>query len=62
MMALALVWLGGAGQSCYWVPERPGLRFASRFIQHLDMLDGYGRDKELAEEFRRRALRVEPRA
>lgn len=43
-------------------PERPGSRFASKFIQYLDMLDGYGRDKELAEEFRRRALRMEPRA
>jgi hypothetical protein len=42
-------------------PERPGSRFASRFIQYLDMLDGYGRDKELAEEFRRRALRMESR-
>lgn len=41
-------------------PERPGSRFASRFIQYLDLLDGHGRDKELAEEFRRRALGMEP--
>jgi hypothetical protein len=42
-------------------PERPGSRFASPFIQYLDLLDNYGRNKELAEEFRRRALRIEPR-
>lgn len=39
-------------------PERPGLRFASRFIQYLDLLDGYGRNKELAAEFRRSALKI----
>jgi hypothetical protein len=39
-------------------PEQPSSRFAGRFIQYLDLLDGYGRDKELAEEFRRRALRM----
>ena len=43
-------------------PERPGSRFASRFIQYLDLLGGYGRDKELAEEFRRRALQMKSRA
>lgn len=41
-------------------PERPGSRFASRFIQYLDLLDNYGRNKELAEEFRRRALKIGP--
>lgn len=39
-------------------PERPGSRFASRFIQYLDLLGGYGRDNELAEEFRRHALHM----
>lgn len=39
-------------------PERPGSRFASRFIQYLDLLNGYGRNKELAEEFRRQALNM----
>lgn len=39
-------------------PERPGSRFASRFIQYLDLLDGYGRNKELAEEYRRAALGI----
>lgn len=39
-------------------PERPGSRFASRFIQYLDLLDNYGRNKELAAEFRRRALKI----
>ncbi len=43
-------------------PERPGSHFASRFIQYLDLLGGYGRDKELAEEFRRRALKMDARA
>jgi len=43
-------------------PERPGSRFASRFIQYLDLLGGYGRDKELAEEFRQRALHMEAKA
>lgn len=37
-------------------PERPGSRFASRFVMYLDLLDGVGRNKELAAEFRRRAL------
>ncbi|UJB64338.1 hypothetical protein YS110_06030 [Acidovorax sp. YS12] len=40
-------------------PERLGSRFASRFIQYLDLLDSYGRNKELADEFRRRALKIE---
>lgn len=39
-------------------PERPGSRFASRFIQYLDLLDSYGRNKELAAEYRRRALKI----
>lgn len=39
--------------------ERPGSRFASRFIQYLDLLDSYGRNKELADEFRRKALKIE---
>lgn len=43
-------------------PERPGSRFASRFIQYLDLLGGYGRDKDLAEEFRQRALHMEAKA
>jgi hypothetical protein len=40
-------------------PERPHSRFASRFIQYLDLLNGYGRNKELAEEFRKYALKIE---
>ncbi|WP_084416339.1 type IV toxin-antitoxin system AbiEi family antitoxin [Massilia alkalitolerans] len=40
-------------------PERPNSRFASRFIQYLDLLNGYGRNKELAEEFRKQALKIE---
>lgn len=39
-------------------PERPQSRFASRFIQYLDLLNGYGRNKELAEEFRIKALKI----
>ena len=39
-------------------PERPSSRFAGRFIQYLDLLDNYGRNKELAAEFRRRALKI----
>lgn len=39
-------------------PERPGSRVASRFIQYLDLLDDYGRNKELAGEFRRGALKI----
>lgn len=35
---------------------KPGVRTASRFIQYLDLLDGVGRHKELAAEFRARAL------
>jgi hypothetical protein len=41
-------------------PERPGAVFASPFIQYLDLLDGYGRNKELADEFRRRTLKEGP--
>lgn len=40
-------------------PERPHSRFASRFIQYLDLLNGYGRNKELAEEFRKYVLKIE---
>ena len=39
-------------------PERLHSRFASPFIQYLDLLNGYGRNKELAEEFRKRALKI----
>lgn len=39
-------------------PERPHSRFASRFIQYLDLLNGYGRNKELAEAFRKHALKI----
>ena len=39
-------------------PDKPGSRFASRFIQYLDLLDGYGRNKELAEEFRHQVLKM----
>lgn len=39
-------------------PARPHSRFASRFIQYLDLLNGYGRNKELAEEFRKQELRI----
>lgn len=37
-------------------PERAGSHFASRFVMYLDLLDGVGRNKELAAEFRSRAL------
>jgi predicted metal-binding protein len=40
-------------------PERPGSKFVSRFIQYLDLLDGVGRNKELAREFRRAVLNIE---
>jgi hypothetical protein len=39
-------------------PDRPGSRFASRFVMYLDLLDGVGRNKELAAEFRSRALKL----
>lgn len=39
-------------------PERPRSHFASQFIQYLDLLNGYGRNKELAEEFRKHALKI----
>ncbi|CAM3645522.1 HTH crp-type domain-containing protein [Bordetella sputigena] len=38
--------------------ERRGSRFASRFVMYLDLLDGVGRNKELAAEFRSRALKL----
>lgn len=43
-------------------PERPGSRFASPFVVYLDLLDGVGRNKELAAEFRSRALGLEDMA
>lgn len=39
-------------------PERLGSRFASRFVMYLDLLDGVGRNKELAAEFRHRVLKL----
>ncbi|MBS0339375.1 MAG: hypothetical protein JSS56_02550 [Proteobacteria bacterium] len=39
-------------------PGRVGSHFASRFVMYLDMLDGVGRNKELAAEFRKRALKL----
>lgn len=39
-------------------PEGGGSRFASRFVMYLDLLDGVGRNKELAAEFRSRALKL----
>ena len=58
-----VVFIERAGASLMFLdehPERPGSRFASRFIQYLDLLDNYGRNKELAAEFRRRALKIGP--
>lgn len=39
-------------------PKRWSSRFASRFVMYLDLLDGVGRNKELAAEFRSRALKL----
>lgn len=39
-------------------PERPDSRFTSPFIQYLDLLDGVGRNKELAREYRERVLKL----
>jgi len=39
-------------------PERWNAHFASRFVMYLDLLDGVGRNKELAAEFRSRALKL----
>jgi hypothetical protein len=58
-----VVFIEREGASLMFLDEqtgRPGSRFASRFIQYLDLLDNYGRNKELAEEFRRRALKIGP--
>ena len=58
-----VVFIERAGASLMFLdehPERPGSRFASRFIQYLDLLDNYGRNKELAAEFRHRALKIGP--
>ena len=41
--------------------DRPGLRLASPFVQYLDLLDGVGRNKELATELRHRILRIDHR-
>jgi len=41
------------------LPDHPGLRAASPFVQYLDLLDGVGRNKELAAEFRQRYLKLE---
>ena len=50
-----------AGASLLFVDEsldRPGMRLASAFVQYLDLLDGAGRNKELAAEFRARCLKI----
>ena len=41
--------------------DRPGLYLASPFVQYLDLLDGVGRNKELALELRHRTLRIDNR-
>ncbi|MDI4635853.1 hypothetical protein J7U46_22495 [Pelomonas sp. V22] len=41
--------------------ERPKSRFASPFIQYLDLLDGVGRNKELAREYRSQIFKLEER-
>jgi hypothetical protein len=41
-------------------PKLPGAVLASPFITYLDLRDGYGRNKELAAEFRSRVLKLEP--
>lgn len=38
--------------------NQTGSLLSSHFIQYLDLLDGYGRNKELAEVFRRQVLKV----
>lgn len=51
-----------AGASLLFADElrdHPGLRLASPFVQYLDLLDGVGRNKELAAEFRKRYLKIE---
>lgn len=40
-------------------PNVMGLRLASPFVQYLDLLDGAGRNKELAAELRQRYLKIE---
>jgi hypothetical protein len=47
---------GASLMFCDTHPERPGSHFASRFVMYLDLLDGVGRNKELAAEFRSRGL------
>ncbi|MBV8048118.1 MAG: hypothetical protein JO171_13240 [Paludibacterium sp.] len=41
------------------LPEYPGSCFASPFVQYLDLLNGYGRNKELARVFRHQVLKME---
>ena len=50
---------GAALQLCGERPEHPGARFASPFVQYLDLRDGVGRNQELATEFRRQVLKIE---
>lgn len=38
--------------------DQPGVHLASCFIQYLDLLDGFGRNKELAKEFRNQVLKM----
>ncbi|WP_099736285.1 hypothetical protein [Comamonas sp. 26] len=38
--------------------DRADLHLSSRFIQYLDLMEGYGRNKELAEEFRHKVLKM----
>ena len=52
---------GAALLFLYEPRDRPGLRLASPFVQYLDLLDGVGRNKELAMELRHRTLRIDPR-
>lgn len=49
---------GASLMFCEEDPARSGLRVASPFIQYLDLLDGYGRNKELAEVFRQQVLKM----
>ena len=56
-----LIMIERTGASLMFLDEHPTLpesRFASRFVQYLDLLNGYGRNKELAEEFRKQALHI----
>lgn len=49
------------GASFLFLDEQHGRSHSyvtSKFIQYLDLLNGYGRNKELAEEFRKNALKI----